>query len=236
MRPHQSAGIMFTAMLLACSAAGAQNRVGGGFTGATSVRQMQPMRAARVSGSSTGFSGRAIQGNRQFMPRSVNFNNASVPGLGFDYVHLAAISGNIHNGGGHGRGGRGRLNSSFTPIFFGGYPYYSDFTDTSEYPQVQQQPQIIVIQQPAPAADVQQAAPTSQYGDQGNLSSTNTAAPVAATPVRDVGDLILVRRDGKILFASVFTVIDKQLQYVTPEGIRHAAISRFGYRSNTTDE
>jgi hypothetical protein len=39
-------------------------------------------------------------------------------------------------------------------------------------------------------------------------------------PVRDVGDFILVRRDGRILFASIFSVVGTQLQYVTPEGIR----------------
>jgi hypothetical protein len=35
-----------------------------------------------------------------------------------------------------------------------------------------------------------------------------------------VGDFILVRRDGRILFASIFSVDGAQLQYVTPEGIR----------------
>jgi hypothetical protein len=39
--------------------------------------------------------------------------------------------------------------------------------------------------------------------------------------VPDVGDFILVRQDGRILFASVFSVVGTQMQYVTPEGIRH---------------
>ena len=33
--------------------------------------------------------------------------------------------------------------------------------------------------------------------------------------------LLNVRRDGRILFASVFSVVGTELQYVTPEGIRH---------------
>jgi hypothetical protein len=41
-------------------------------------------------------------------------------------------------------------------------------------------------------------------------------------PIPDVGDFILVRRDGRIVFASVFSVVGSQLQYVTPEGIRHS--------------
>jgi hypothetical protein len=39
-------------------------------------------------------------------------------------------------------------------------------------------------------------------------------------PIREVGEFILVRRDGSILFASAFSVIGAQLRYVTPEGIR----------------
>jgi hypothetical protein len=39
--------------------------------------------------------------------------------------------------------------------------------------------------------------------------------------VRDVGEFILVRRDGKILFASVYSIIGSDIRYVTPEGFRH---------------
>ena len=80
--------------------------------------------------------------------------------------------------------------------------------------QSQPQPQIIVIQQPVPA---QQSADSGS--DAGNLSAS-VPAPQADAPIRDVGDFILVRRDGRILFASVFSVVGAQLQYVTPEGIR----------------
>ena len=44
--------------------------------------------------------------------------------------------------------------------------------------------------------------------------------PAAAVP--DVGDFILVRRDGRILFASAFSITGDQLRYVTPEGIRRS--------------
>jgi hypothetical protein len=81
--------------------------------------------------------------------------------------------------------------------------------------QSQPQPQIIVIQQPVPA---QQGAESGS--DTGNLSASESESQ-AALPIRDVGDFILVRRDGRILFASVFSVVGTQLQYVTPEGIRH---------------
>jgi hypothetical protein len=146
---------------------------------------------------------------------------SGVPGLGFDYPHLAAISGGQHvnssshfgNNGHHGGG-------YFIPIFFGGYPYYPDDstydqTDQQTVQQAQPQPQIIVVQQPEPA---QQAADSATYTPS---DSSSEVAAQAASPVRDVGDFILVRRDGRILFASVFSVAGAQLQYVTPEGIRH---------------
>jgi hypothetical protein len=145
---------------------------------------------------------------------SFNFDEGfGVPGLGFDYVHLAAISGNFRtnaHGFGHGSHRRGNF---ITPIFYGGFPYYSD---SSDYQQEQQPPQIIVIQQPAaPAVAAQQEAPAAQ-----EAYDAQTPAPAPA-PVREVGELILVRRDGRVLFASVFSVTGTQLQYVTPEGIRH---------------
>jgi hypothetical protein len=130
-----------------------------------------------------------------------------VPGLGFDFPHLAAISGNIHNFGRFGH----HEHTFITPIFFGGFPFFNDFSD---YQPVQQQPQVIVIQQPAPAVAAQQGPPALQE----SAPAISAAGPAA--PVRDVGEFILVQRDGKVLFASAFSVIGTQLQYITPEGIR----------------
>ena len=146
--------------------------------------------------------------------------NAGVPGLGFDFPHLAAISGGLGNNfhshfGHHGFGGQGY----FVPILYGGNPYYDEDLDYDRpeqqtAQQTQPQPQIIVIQQPAPA---QQAAESGS--DTGNPSAS-VPAPQTDEPVPDLGNFILVRRDGRVLFASVFSVVGSQLQYVTPEGIR----------------
>ena len=135
-----------------------------------------------------------------------------VPGLGFDYVHLTAINGALHSGsfrfGHHEHNGGG----SFVPIWFGGYPFYSD---ESGYEQPQQQaepqPQIIVIQQPTPAQPAESSS---------EAESPATSAPQTPEPVRDVGEFVLVRRDGRILFASMFSVDGEQVLYVTPEGMR----------------
>jgi hypothetical protein len=180
---------------------------------ATGVPSSQHAGVIRISSSGQITSG--------FDPIANTVSFDGVPGLGFDYPHLAAISGAFRNDhtshfdhDGH-RGPR-----SFIPILFGGYPYYFDDMgyDQPEQQTVQQsqpQPQIIVIQQPVPAqpgADVP--------SDTGSVSAP-VIAPQPASTIPDVGNFILVRRDGRILFASIFSIGGSQLQYVTPEGIRH---------------
>ena len=105
-------------------------------------------------------SGRITSG---FAPAANSFRLDSatgVPGLGFDFPHLAAVGGGLRNNAPdfehHGHRGQG----SFVPIFFGGYPYgYEDLgydqQDQQTVQPSQPQPQIIVIQQPVP---VQQGA------------------------------------------------------------------------------
>jgi hypothetical protein len=225
--------------VMVCSVGGAQVR-----NGSSPVVQRPPwhaMPAARGSANSAGNTATSIPANQQasmiqisargritsgFAPNASSFrfdDNSGVPGLGFDFPHLAAISGALRNGsfrfGHHHRFEQG----SFVPILFGGYPYYPYYAEDLGYdqqeqqpaqqpvPQSQPQPQVIVIQLPAPA---QQAAAS------GNDLSARGSASQAEVPIRDVGDFILVRRDGRILFASVYSVVGEQLQYVTPEGIR----------------
>jgi hypothetical protein len=216
----------------ACFAASAQMR-GGGSAGVSIPARAAPVRVtsmARQSGVSAAPSRSGAQASRQptviriapkgdVISSSSSFANSSnfgdgygVPGLGFDYAHLAAVSGNFRsNLHGFGHGSHRRRNF-ITPVFYDGFPYYAD---SSDYQQEQQPPQIIVIQQPAPAVAPQQEAPVTQ-----ETYDVPTPAPAPAS-VPEVGELILVRRDGRVLFASVFSITGTQLQYVTPEGIRH---------------
>jgi hypothetical protein len=221
--------------VLVCSAAGAQMR-----NGASPVRPLSghARSGARASASSANPAAIGLRPSPQasviqisptgritsgFGPAADSFSFdsiAGVPGLGFDFPHLAAVGGAPRNNSPHfehnGHHGQG----SFVPIFFGGYPYgYEDLgydqQDQQTVQPSQPQPQIIVIQQPLP---VQQGADSGI--DTGNLSAPESESQAAA-PIRDVGDFILVRRDGRVLFASIFSVVGSQLQYVTPEGIRH---------------
>lgn len=145
-----------------------------------------------------------------------DFESDDVPGLGFDYVHLAAIGGALRNGrfDHHDHLGGG----FFAPILFGGYGGYPFYYDDSGYEQpvqpAQPQPQIIVIQQPGPAQ------PPADSGSEAARPATATSAPQTSEPIRDVGEFILVRRDGRILFASMFSVVGEHVRYVTPEGMR----------------
>jgi hypothetical protein len=168
------------------------------------------------------------QGRRvasSFVPFTNSFsldNISGVPGLGFDFPHLAAISrGSGNNSSEHFGQHRHHGESFFIPIFWGGYPYYYDDL-SGDQPEQQPtqpaapQPQIIVIQQPVP--EQQDSGSPSDAGS----SPAPPSVSQAAEKIHDVGDFILVRRDGRVLFASVFSVVGEQLQYVTPEGIRRS--------------
>jgi len=223
------------AIFLGCLAVEAQTRGGGSPAMPARVAPMpaaRPARAPAPSGVSVSSgaraarqasviqispSGRIVSGTGSFA-NSGNFAGENgVPGLGFDYPHLAAVGGNSRgNPPGFGSGMRHHrdFGGNFgAGILFGGFPYYSDFSDYQQESQQPQQPQVIVIQQPVPAAPVE-AAPAREAIPE----AAQPAAPPA--PVREVGEFILVRRDGRVLFASVFSVTGSQVQYVTPEGIR----------------
>jgi hypothetical protein len=145
---------------------------------------------------------------------------AGVPGLGFDFPHLAAIGGRLGNGSSSSFNHAGHRDQGFfIPILFGGYPYYPYYVDPA-YEQPSQPPdqfpdqsyQQQTEQQPGLQNTVSEASRDQNY-------SAAEPAPEEA-PVPDIGNFVLVRRDGRIMFASLFTVVGTQLRYITPEGTR----------------
>jgi hypothetical protein len=223
-------------VLLICSSTSAQMRAGGASARPISPRPLPPARVTTITRPSSNSAPQVVSGahvNRQVTLVQVapngqqtsiigtfantgNFEGENaVPGLGFDYPHLAAISGNFPFNPPIEHGEFGARNS-FAPVFFNETPYLSDLVGPYSGQQGQQQPQIIVIQQPAPVAGAQSMNPAQQ-----SSTTTPSTPPAVAAPVRDVGEFILVRRDGRILFASAFSVNGGQLRYVTPEGISH---------------
>jgi len=81
--------------------------------------------------------------------------------------------------------------------------------DTTQQPTYAQQPSY--PPQPEPYAVEQPAPAPSQH-----------AVAVPAAPQPDPGEFILVRKDGRVVLASAFTLTGDQLIYITREGLRRS--------------
>jgi hypothetical protein len=101
-----------------------------------------------------------------------------------------------------------------TPIFGFGLPYYYSF-DTG-YPYDSGAPS-----DQAPAASLVPAIP-----DAGEPPYAESEAPVEPTeaplPPPELGQLILVRRDGQVVMAVAFTTSGGRLTYITQDGLRRS--------------
>ena len=173
------------------------------------------------------------------------------PGLGFDYEHLAAISGNLaekalidpatmeelalaerFNRGGGGSsayilGGYG-YGGGEVPVDNGDAQDPQDVQAQPAAPAPQPAPQIIILQQPAPGGQ-----PTSQnYGSGDTRSAQPQAAPVH---LPEASDFLLVLKNGAMVSAVAFTRQGDQLIYVTKEGNRRT-MSLAGIDSDATSK
>jgi hypothetical protein len=132
-----------------------------------------------------------------------------VPGLGFDYPHLAAISGNRRLHGSRFAGG--------VPFGFGGFVL---------------SPPVIVEE--VPAAESQQALAEEEVVDdapdtprpprhtRASRAVSEPEAESAPAPQPDVEQFVFVRRDGGLVFAVAYAWENGTLRYVTPEGLRRS--------------
>jgi hypothetical protein len=171
--------------------------------------------AARLG--STGRMHTGVRNARHFN----NFNNGDgfvpglgetefddVPGLGFDFPHLAAVSG------GRNHFGRG---------FFGGAPFFdSGFLFGAPS---------VIIEQPAPgevqseaddaAGDAVESAPVRRARRMYEVELSPAPAPAAnSAPEREVEQYVFVKRDGGLEFAVAYSWVDGTLRYITPDGRR----------------
>ncbi len=138
--------------------------------------------------------------NLPIFPAAMN-----VPGLGFDYPHLAAVNPQ-----------RGQRRSGFgrgVPLGFGGFLFSS--------------PEI-VVENPQAVEEAQQSAPedtqvANTVADDGRDSERGylpRTRPVPAAPPEDAAQYVFVRRDGGLLFAVAYSWENGTLRYVTPEGLK----------------
>jgi hypothetical protein len=128
--------------------------------------------------------------------------------LGFDFPHLAAISRGSRR---HFHGFGEFNNGFFTPIFFDSLPLYYPFdTDQPDYYTPGAQQPVFVVPQPP-----QQPQPTAQ-------APAEATPQIPPSPPPELGQLILVRRDGQIIMAVAFTVRNGQLTYISNDGTRRS--------------
>lgn len=139
-----------------------------------------------------------------------------VPGLGFDYAHLAAVGGNRGRGRFRGRDFGRRSLFAYFPFYGGGgyFPLF-DYDDSSgpsdqyaETVEPDYYPPYPAEPPPPRPADLEQG-----YGP--------PPAPAAEpTPARPADEYVFVRRDGTLFFAVAYTWENGTLRYITGEGVR----------------
>jgi hypothetical protein len=130
-----------------------------------------------------------------------------VPGLGFDYTHLAAIHPNGINN-------RNRpFVGTYVPFFYGG-GYYMPFS-SDDY--VDEAP-------PAEAQQVntgqQEVAQSPERERPARPSRDYVPAPQTASEL-EAEQYVFVRRDGTVFFAAAYAWENGTLRYITNEGLRH---------------
>jgi len=130
-----------------------------------------------------------------------------VPGLGFDYPHLAAISGNrrLHSP-------RFGFGNSFG---FGGGFLFGPSVVVEEVPGAEPQPTII-------EEEVADDAPEAPRRARASRAVSEPQPERAAAPDPDPEQFVFVRRDGGLVFAVAYTWENGTLRYVTPEGLRRS--------------
>lgn len=97
-------------------------------------------------------------------------------------------------------------------------PISFPFFDTPQVVMVEQQPPVIILQQPRPVAPATETAPRVESQPPVPASS----AEAEALPVPDVGTFALVLRDGTHLSAVAFTRQKERMVYITKDGIRRS--------------
>jgi len=147
--------------------------------------------------------------------RPLRSQDEMVPGLGFDYAHVAAL----HPRGIHGRDrNRNRgFGDGFFPLFYGGGYYMPLFPDDVDA---------------APAADAQaadneQSEPVQRAPRPGDYEPRQSRAPAAQAAVAEPESepYVFVRRDGTLFFANAYAWENGTLRYITPEGLRRTVTS-----------
>ena len=143
------------------------------------------------------------------------------PGLGFDFQHLAAIERPFRRQFAFRHGHDGFF--PFVPLFFETLPLdYGEYAYPYEYPSDNGYPPSAIpdyytqgAQQPQFTIPRPEATPPAE-------STPSAASQTPAPSPPELGQLILVRRDGQVVLAVAFTVRNGELTYITTDGARRS--------------
>jgi hypothetical protein len=134
-----------------------------------------------------------------------------VPGLGFDYPHVAAV----HPNGFHDRFRNRQFVGTFIPFFYGG-GYYMPFSSDDYVDDPVADPQQADTGQPQATQTAQTAEPERP------ARQSRDYVPAPQTPSeKEAEQYVFVRRDGTVFFASAYAWENGTLRYITSEGLRH---------------
>lgn len=145
-----------------------------------------------------------------------SFGAFPVPGLGFDFAHLAAVTRNfrVSDISVLTTAQRLALARRLSPVVSFGVPLLPLPGEMV----VVQQPPVVVLQQAA--APEEAVEPTGRVRPAERKETMEPAGPVE--PLHDLGEFVLVRRDGRVVFAVAFSTQGEVLTYVTREGVRRS--------------
>jgi len=147
-----------------------------------------------------------------FEDEGTTFQN--VPGLGFDFSHLAAIN-----------GGRRHEGEGFFPFGFGGFLLSSPGVIMEGPAPVEQQP---VAETAAGIANdiegehaLERRERRLRIEEARALAAANAAPPA---PQHDAPEYVFVKRDGGLVFAVAYSWDNGTLRYITRNGLRGSVI------------
>jgi hypothetical protein len=157
--------------------------------------------------------------NNAFGSNGTSFQG--VPGLGFDFPHLAAVSGNRRVRGGRFFGGApfGFGGFLLSPSFVEGVPVGDSGTVAAEDEVVDDPPD---MERPVRRSRAARSTGESEVSSQ-------------PAPQPDVQQYVFVRQDGSLVFAIAYAWENSTLRYITPEGIRRS-IGREALDLNATQQ
>jgi len=146
----------------------------------------------------------------------IDFNGTDfqdVPGLGFDYPHLAAVSGNrrLHHN---------RFNNGF-PFGFSGF-LLSPSVIVEQAPAAEQEIASAEDEAIDEVADDASDAPRPRRHSRPSRIANEPQPDVAPAPLPEAEQYVFVRRDGSLVFAVGYTWENGTLRYITPDGFRRS--------------